>query len=1007
MRALLLTATLISTFSLVLGQGFNSVHSPNGVDVWAVGKAGNIFHSYDGGVTWASDGKGSSDLRGVYTMLTHVWIVGDNGAGWKTSNSGSDWLPMSFGDATSYRAVTFSSANTGWAVGANGAMRRTTDGGATWSLQLSGTSEQLNALAFSDVSVGYAVGNNGVVLKTVDGGNTWTSVSGSWGKNLTSVAAQGQVVYVTGEDAFCYKSDDGGSSWVALNFATDVQSNVNDVFIRNDGRAFFVGGGGYIRQTANGGASFTWGVHSLHATLNDVYFFDTQKGWACSSKNNVILRTTDGGATWSLPQGTSVTAQWNLKSSATGAIGNGYTLNAWDKNKVYCAVGNKIYLSNDIGETWTQTAVISTSSGSTHTFYISPKDTNVYVVAFTGGGDHIRRSTDRGVTWTTTISRAFSAYGMPLAIDYTHPDTLYFAPEDGHIYRSNDFAKTWQDLGAKGFSSPCDFAVVRDSSNILYLGDSSPSRISRSTDYGNTWQLIYNGGGAEVPTIATGNQRNSDAFATAWSSGGVQKTSNYGAAWSTTATTGSAWGVDISSDDPNVVMFGVYGGGQSYLSANGGTSFVSTALPGSNYSILAYDRSTFLAEQSSGLYKLSFNYIVPISNQQVVGLVAPNGGENWNFGSTRNITWTASNFSAVNLEYKTGPGMPWQMIASNLPSTSASYAWTIPGTPTSQARVRVSDAVDGNPSDSSDGTFLITVSSFAANRSSLSYGPVGIGRTRVDTLQITNNGTGPLTIASALTNSSSFLAARSSFTIPAGTTDTLTVLFRPTALQSYADTLRLSTNSPTGVVRIPLSGNGIEVAAVAVLAPNGGELWNVGSVQNIRWTATLVDQAIIQYRVLPMPNWRVVATNVPAANGTFAWTIPNIVAEQVIVRVVSQVDGSIVDESDNPFTIRSSTSVAGLEEIPSAYELGQNYPNPFNPSTQIRYGLPKESHVKLLIFNSLGEEVAQLVDGYQPAGRYSVDFSTTNISKALASGVYYYRLNAGDFVETKKLILLK
>ena len=63
MRALLLTATLISTFSLVLGQGFNSVHSPNGVDVWAVGKAGNIFHSYDGGVTWASDGKGSSDFR--------------------------------------------------------------------------------------------------------------------------------------------------------------------------------------------------------------------------------------------------------------------------------------------------------------------------------------------------------------------------------------------------------------------------------------------------------------------------------------------------------------------------------------------------------------------------------------------------------------------------------------------------------------------------------------------------------------------------------------------------------------------------------------------------------------------------------------------------------------------------------------------------------------------------------------------------------------------------------
>jgi hypothetical protein len=62
-----------------LSQGFYAVHSPNGVDVWAVGKGGVIFHSYNGGVTWSSDGKGTATHRGVYAMSGHVWIVSENG----------------------------------------------------------------------------------------------------------------------------------------------------------------------------------------------------------------------------------------------------------------------------------------------------------------------------------------------------------------------------------------------------------------------------------------------------------------------------------------------------------------------------------------------------------------------------------------------------------------------------------------------------------------------------------------------------------------------------------------------------------------------------------------------------------------------------------------------------------------------------------------------------------------------------------------------------------------
>jgi hypothetical protein len=88
---------------------------------------------------------------------------------------------------------------------------------------------------------------------------------------------------------------------------------------------------------------------------------------------------------------------------------------------------------------------------------------------------------------------------------------------------------------------------------------------------------------------------------------------------------------------------------------------------------------------------------------------------------------------------------------------------------------------------------------------------------------------------------------------------------------------------------------------------------------------------------------------------------------------------------------------------PKDFLLEQNYPNPFNPSTKISYQLPNAGNVTLKVFDVLGREVATLVDEYKNAGRFEVEFNANN----LPSGVYFYQLKAGEFVETKKMILLK
>lgn len=409
-----------------------------------------------------------------------------------------------------------------------------------------------------------------------------------------------------------------------------------------------------------------------------------------------------------------------------------------------------------------------------------------------------------------------------------------------------------------------------------------------------------------------------------------------------------------------------------------------------------------------------------------VRVTQPNGGEIWVQGQTKQIKWTKTgDVTNLRIEYSTNNGSTWTTINASVPAATGSLNWTVPVTPSTQGRVRIAwvDSLTAI-TDQSDAAFTISgptaliATTPDSLRAVLQYG----NNTTFDTLRISNSGTVTLTWSTTGTSwANGFPAAG---TVPADSTRPAPVRFNANGLLGgmYWGNLSVASNdafhSPT---TIPMR---LTVVGIVQIVVTPRDTLNFGAVRLGR-----TDTLTVRVRNSGTDTLRG-TTNVNPP-GRFSTITPNIKLapnDSTVVRVIfTPLDSTssysstlrILNNDPDPAddtvfvalrgrgTGLTSVQISSLDIIPDRFSLEQNYPNPFNPSTTIRFGIPSgvstDEATMLKVFDVVGREVATLLNEKLSAGSYTVKFETGG----LASGIYFYRLTAGKFIETKKMSLLK
>lgn len=430
--------------------------------------------------------------------------------------------------------------------------------------------------------------------------------------------------------------------------------------------------------------------------------------------------------------------------------------------------------------------------------------------------------------------------------------------------------------------------------------------------------------------------------------------------------------------------------------------------------VTAKDPFNNLASASS-----ASNFAIVDGVAPTVAITSPNGGESFNAGSSQNITWTANDnvaVTSVDLAYSTDGGATYPNVIATGLANSGTYGWTVPGTLTTTARVRVtvSDAALNTAVAASASNFAIvdgtsptvTITSPAGAGSVEAGVPANVVFTSGDNVGVTafdleysaDNGSNWSPVATGIAPSSPYV-----WGVPAALVSQAKL--RATVHDAAANTGTFTTDAFT--IRDTTS------PTLALIAPDGGEIWTEGDSRLIDWSASDVfgvDSVRVEYSIHGAGGpWSPIATVAPDTSG-FAWTVPVGATDSALVRLTA------FDPSNNASFDVSSALFHIVGSAVSVLPTGEDLqfallppmPNPGSGVTVLRFRLPQPASATLEIFTPGGQRVWSSGAAELPAGEHVVRWSGRDASGArVGAGLYFVRLSTALGKRNVKMVRLQ
>ena len=479
-----------------------------------------------------------------------------------------------------------------------------------------------------------------------------------------------------------------------------------------------------------------------------------------------------------------------------------------------------------------------------------------------------------------------------------------------------------------------------------------------------------------------------------------------------------------SSNSPSFLLepfAEIYGpAGDLLLSdSDNGQSHIEITLPADgSYTILASDS---YPGDDTGSYGLFIQRIVNPGNTTIINYGETLTGTISTFGDIDTYSFLGGIGDSVIIRLTEDPSSPSFLLEPFVELFDVSGDLLIAASDNVQAEIgfRLQNvgyhtilASDSYPGDDT-GNYSIFIFGFISSQilafpSLIEFGDVPVGQIANDSFIVFNRGISSVNIDSITingTNPANFSVDTTSFSLDPGDSLSVSVSFAPDTLGFFSANLNI--NSTGGNATISLNGTGIEKIPVELTSfkakvSNGAVILN--------WTtATEINNQMFEIE-RRLEESQFVTIGFVEGNGTTTETqtysyLDNTVEIGTYYYRLKQIDF----DGSFEYSDEIEVEVSG----PLTFALEQNYPNPFNPSTSIRYAISSKQFVTLKVYDVLGNEVAILVNEEKAAGSYEISFSAIGGSASggdaynLSSGIYFYKLQAGSFVVTKKMILMK